>query len=312
MLDKTSIAERYKHRWKGILPSFGLPAERLKAKHGSCPFCGGRDRFRFTDFRGHGDFICNQCGSGDGVDFVMRMTGLSCREALTRIEEVAGTASGEKPRLGKQAIDMRSELNRLWRLAKPVSVGDHVAKYLQSRLGTMSVFPRCLRAAERVTYWDGKTRSYHPAMIAMVTGPDGKPANIHRTYLTGGGRKADVESPRKMMSGQLPKGSAVRLAEAPGERLGIAEGIETALAASIIFKIPCWSAINSTMLAAWLPPDGVRSVMIFGDNDRKLGGQAAAYALAHRLACNEKNPITVEVKIPTVLGEDWDDVLGGL
>ena len=45
--------------------------------------------------------------------------------------------------------------------------------------------------------------------------------------------------------------------------LGIAEGIETALAASYRFGVPVWSAI----LESWEPPTGVKRMIVFGDND---------------------------------------------
>ena len=67
--------------------------------------------------------------------------------------------------------------------------------------------------------------------------------------------------------------------------LGIAEGPETALSASILFNVPCWSAINLNGLAAWIAPEGVGEVVILGDNDVKYDGQTAAFSLAHRLAC---------------------------
>lgn len=59
----------------------------------------------------------------------------------------------------------------------------------------------------------------------------------------------------------------------------------------------------------WRCQAGVHSVTIFGDCDRKYGGQAAIFTLAHRLACNEKVPIEVTVEIPKVPGSDWADVL---
>jgi putative DNA primase/helicase len=97
----------------------------------------------------------------------------------------------------------------------------------------------------------------------------------------------------------------VRLAE-HGATLGIAEGIETALSATALFGIPCWSAINANGLAKWSPPTGVEEVVIFGDNDPKFGGQAAAFSLAHRLAC--RGP-AIRVEIPPTVGDDWNDVL---
>ena len=94
--------------------------------------------------------------------------------------------------------------------------------------------------------------SWHPGMVAMVTGPDGKPGTLHRTYLSLNGRKADIKQPRLLMPGPFPKGGAIRLA--PHERtLGIAEGIETAFAASALFGVPCWAAGNDSGLSGWDP-----------------------------------------------------------
>jgi putative DNA primase/helicase len=139
-------------------------------------------------------------------------------------------------------------------------------------------------------------------MIALVRGADGTPANIHRTFLTPEGAKADIN--RAMMPGEVPEGSAVRLAPV-APVMGIAEGIETALAASARFAMPVWSAINSVGLAKWRPPAGVERVIVFGDNDPKYGGQAAAYALAHKIATRDK--LAVEVQIPNIVGRDWAD-----
>ena len=142
-------------------------------------------------------------------------------------------------------------------------------------------------------------------MLAALIDVNGKAVNVHRTYLTEDGRKADVDEVRKVMPGGLPAGAAIRLAPY-GSKLGIAEGIETALAASALFGVPCWSAVNSTGLEKWLAPAGVTEVVIYGDNDPKFGGQAAAYSLAHRLACAG---LAATVHIPPTVGDDWNDVL---
>ena len=114
-----------------------------------------------------------------------------------------------------------------------------------------------------------------------------------------------MTSPRKLMPGELPDGSAVRLSEFNGGIIGIAEGIETALSASALYQIPVWAAINAGNLAKWIPPEGTEEVAIFGDNDPKFAGQAAAYALARRLA-SKNTPVTVH--IPPMPGTDWADV----
>ena len=77
------------------------------------------------------------------------------------------------------------------------------------------------------------------------------------------------------------------------------------MAASALYEMPVWSAINATLLKKWWPPDGCYDVVVFADNDVKHGGQAAAYELAHRLSIKG---IDVQVKVPEVPGTDYANV----
>src|SRR3546814_9158455 len=115
---------------------------------------------------------------------------------------------------------------------------------------------------------------------ALVTGV--QTCALPISYLQNG-QKADISSPRRMMPGGFPIGSYVELSP-PAEEMGVAEGIETALAVTRDFGIPCWSTISADGLKAFTPPAIVKRLRIFGDNDPKYGGQAAAYALAHRMS----------------------------
>lgn len=194
-------------------------------------------------------------------------------------------------------------LRRVWSECEAVEKGDPVWKYLHRRLG-LELIPACLRYHPALAYrHDDGDISHHPAMIAAVTFPDGKPATLHRTYLTLDGRKADVSAPKKLMPGKPLQMASIKLGGYSGV-LGIAEGIETALAASMRFGVPVWSCISSGLMEAWKQPDDVRKVIVFGDNDPKFAGQAAAYRIAHKLACAG---ISVEVRIPETTGKDWAD-----
>ena len=101
----------------------------------------------------------------------------------------------------------------------------------------------------------------------------------------------------------MPAGSAVRLSAHSGT-LGIAEGIETALCAAKRFGVPVWSATCLNVLEKWTPPEGVKKVWIFGDNDTHGGGQIAAWRLYERLL---KSGIEALVRIPDLPGTDWAD-----
>jgi hypothetical protein len=112
-------------------------------------------------------------------------------------------------------------------------------------------------------------------MIAAVQAPGRQTTAIHRTYLRLDGQgKAGVNDP-KMALGPLGEG-AVRLAKA-GPVLGIAEGIETGLAAMQLFEIPVWCALGSRLHRIALP-DVVTKVIVLADSG-DAGMEAADKAI---------------------------------
>lgn len=293
-----------KNKWRGILMNFGIDEKHLVNRHGPCPICGGVDRFRWDNKGGDGTFICGQCGSGSGADLAMLYTGKTFKEISDEIDAIVGNIREEAPRRELSEQTIRDILRDTWKQTQEVQPGDLVHKYLATRKVDELIYPKALRFAPSLRDGDGGVR---PCMVAMV-GLHGqeKFVSMHRTFLRpDGSGKADMPSPRKAMPGELPDGACVMLSEYTGGALGIAEGIETALSASAIFQMPVWSALNSSMLARWVPPAGCEEVAIFGDNDAKFGGQSAAYQLAHKLACKG---VTATVHIPLLAGEDWADV----
>ena len=75
--------------WPDILSRLGIEIPK-NGKHGPCPACGGRDRFRFDDKEGRGTWICNQCGAGDGLALVAKVTGKSLIKAAELISPLVG------------------------------------------------------------------------------------------------------------------------------------------------------------------------------------------------------------------------------
>ena len=303
-------ADRAVGQWRGILSAIGLSSRALANKHGPCPMCGGKDRFRFDDKNGRGTWICSQCGAGDGVSLVMAFLGLPFKDAVQRIDAHIGEAVSYTPKGLPVATDdtKRQEIQSLWARSVAITPDDHAGRYLRDRCGLDAV-PSTLRFVPDERYAEtGRRPSFHPAMVAKVDPSDeaaaaGERAAIHRTYLSPMGGKAEVGSPRKML-GTMPTGAAVRLAPAR-DVLGIAEGIETALSASALFNVPCWAALTAGLLETWWPPVGVRTVFVFGDNDASFTGQAAAFKLAQRLKAKGMDTI---VEIAPVVGRDWNDV----
>lgn len=300
------VSEMARGKWKGILGQLGVDDIFLKNIHGPCPMCGGEDRYRFDNKEGRGTFYCNACGAGDGWDLIKGIKGWNFIEAKKAVMDVLGIVEPDRTKPPRTEKENRQTMSKVLQGCTEVRQGDVVWTYLKSRGLERAVFPKTLRTS--TSCWFERDLSL-PAMVAIVHDDMGEPVNLHRTYLKADGSgKANVLEPKRVMPGSLPDGSAVRLFPAK-EVMGIAEGIETALAAARLFKVPVWAALNSKLLENWVPPSGAQKVLIFGDNDQKYGGQAAAFRLAHRLSVR-RDPVQCEVMIPTTAGEDWADVLG--
>jgi putative DNA primase/helicase len=163
---------------------------------------------------------------------------------------------------------------------------------------------KCVRQARRV--WHPFDNVHYPfAMVAKVVS-DNRAINLHITYLDDEGVRIETKKPKLVMAGKLPPGCAIPLTPV-AEHLGIAEGIETALACQILTGVPTWAAVNATVLSQWSPPEGVKKVTVFGDNDMSYTGQAKAYCLANRLVVRDKLSVTVE--LPEADGADWADIV---
>src|SRR5690606_3356581 len=113
----------------------------------------------------------------------------------------------------------------LWSLGKPVTTQDTAGRYLNSR-GLILPNGGNLRFVSNG--YDGEG-GVHPMMAALVADPDGRPVQLHRTFLRPDGQgKALATAARRFMKGEVLAGAAVRLYGHEQGPLGIAEGIETA------------------------------------------------------------------------------------
>jgi putative DNA primase/helicase len=300
-MSEVRLADRARGRWRAILPGLGMPITFLSGKNGPCPMCGGRDRWRWINRDGSGDWWCNACGHGNGVELAKRWLKLDFAQMAKRIEALLGEAPMDKEKPRNIAWE-RSQMQEVWQSARLIEPGDPADRYLVGRgLMCETFWPACLRYSESCPY-DERTRM--PALVAKVVGPDGKPVNVHRTFLTSEGKKAARIPAKKLMRGTCPPGSAIRLGPLEAT-LGVAEGIETALAAHQKFGFPVWSVISSVGMERFQIPKQVMCLMVFADNDLSYTGQAAAYALAKRASLQTK--IEVLVKIPPEPGMDWND-----
>jgi putative DNA primase/helicase len=308
-----NTVDRARGRWREILPLLGISPTHLVNRHGPCPLCGGRDRFRFDDRDGSGSYYCNQCGPGSGLLLLRKKNGWNYKEACDRVDELIGKdAPAPKPQATPRkdgTARRRAELERTIAEATDRSI---VERYLRGR--GLSVFPGVLRGHRQLAYFDDDKRlvGRFPAMVAPVLGPDGTLKSAHRTYITDKVEKGK----RKKLAARVDgiHGAAVRLfdlgdaGDAHGPVLGIAEGIETSIAAYELFGVPTWATISTSIMLGFNPPAGLGRLVIFGDCDANHAGQAAAFTLANRLARDRKE-IAVEVLIPPMPDTDWLDEL---
>ena len=149
---------------------------------------------------------------------------------------------------------------------------------------------------------DFDTKRGWSGLVALVRDGAGEPTGgIHRTYLLDDG--SAKAPPGKKMLGPVAGGS-VQLAAFPTDgRIGVAEGIETALSAQAIFGVPTMAALSADGLRRWRWPDGTTHVTIFADAG--LAGMQAAATLADQL-----NLANIPSRIVAPLhGDDFNDDL---
>jgi putative DNA primase/helicase len=292
-------------KWMNVLTALGVSSKYLSGKHTPCPICAGKDRFRFDDKDGRGTFICSNCGAGDGFNFVSKYFRVDLANAKEKVVSVLPNIKpDEKVKVKADPEKIRRNAISFWRSTKVVSAYTPVGKYLMRRCGLFMPFDVIREGYGVIHPEDHKP---YNVMASKISAPSGEGISIHQTYVTIDGQKAPVENSKRMLAGSLPAGSAIRLGE-PSERMGVAEGIETAISASLVANMPVWSCISAPILKGFEPPEICKSLTIFADNDKNFVGQAAAYELARRISMSYK--IHVEVRVPEIVG-DWNDVLMG-
>jgi len=294
----TGARDIAKGRWKEILPALGVDAQFLQNRHGPCPICGGADRFRWDDQNSEGGFICSQCGGGDGFRLAGRVTGQTFKQLADKVEEMLGHSNDYRGPVGDiEELRQREKMKTVWEASGSPRIGGPVDGYLEARVG-------CLWPSQAIR--EG-IYGQHSVMVCKIVDHAGERAvNLHLTMLTDDGQKANLDVAKRVMKGKLPDGCAIRLGPEKAV-MGVAEGIETAISAAIMFDMPVWACINGTLLSKWIPPAKAEQITVFGDNDANYTGQSKAYHLANRLEVQYKRRVVVA--IPPLQGDDWNDHL---
>jgi len=268
----------------------GRPAQ----KEGSCilhldgPYAGWGFDFATGERAGPVDLIYHATGMRDArlFDEAARLAHME-RDLVARPRPVAPA----RP-------DHSLEIRRIRDDCQPLS-GSVAETYLHSRGLSDPSSPDFLFHADLTDY---ESRRGWPGMVAIPRLADGSPVGgIHRTFLLEDG--SDKAPAGKKMLGTVAD-AAVRLFPLPEDgHIGVAEGIETALAAHAIFGTPVWAALSADGLARFKWPEGTRRVSIYADAGD--AGRQAAATLSDRL-----NMVDIPNRIITPLnGDDFNDDL---
>jgi DNA primase len=284
-----------------------VPLKRLgRELVGLCPFHKEKSP-SFAIVADKGFYHCHGCGAhGTAIDFVMRTRNLDFAEA---VEFLLGVPA-QRPKAdraphpgchpGNIRFDDIAKARSIW--AEATTDYHYVKTYLYSRYLRVAI-PPTIR--EHPALWCPDRRDKLPALIAAFQGSSGRVTAVQRIWLepeyieAGDPKGARLKDAKKMAKGVLGDG-AMRLAK-PGPIMGLAEGLETALAAGRLYSTPTWALggvsrlgypahltepkdgskprrVDSRPPSVWVP-DEVRHLFIFGDGN-EVGRQVAEFAAA--------------------------------
>lgn len=194
--------------------------------------------------------------------------------------------------------DTREMAQRIWDASEPLldeATASKAHDYLRSRglaLASLNVeWPDCLRFG-RLPY--PKKPGLHPALVCRVDDMSGDLCAVWRIFLRSDARKLDVENPKLGLG--PAGGGAVRIGGI-GPKIGLAEGLESALGAWNLIgrKYPVWAALSTSGLIGIELPLGVEHVVIFPDGDASMRKKDGEYVPA--VPAGRKAALTLRARL---------------
>jgi putative DNA primase/helicase len=277
--------------WPQLLPALGISV-LAGGRHGACPACGGKDRFRFDNQDGRGTWLCNQCGAGDGLNLVEKALSISAKEAAMKVAGMLGTLPESAPVMHDEAADKsRAQADAAARaqalIAAAVSRTDNAYLSAKGLHGTQALtLGEALRCGG-VSFAAGD-------VLIPLTGEDGTAINVQ--LISAAGDK------RTLPGGQV-KGTYWLAGEPDGKTLWLTEGYATGLTLHRLTGQAVYVALSANNLPALAKrlresyPGAL--MLIAADRDDNGTGQLKAEEAAK--ACGGKTAL------PPVMG-DWNDV----
>lgn len=246
-----------------------------------CPGPGHsrRDRSLSVTFNGDGSFTTNSFAGDDFRD---------CRDHVKTIlgmtdEKPVVVAASPAPIYSGSSAARIAAMGRLWAQCVPIE-GTLAEQYL----------------IRRGLSYDGDAWRFRPAsraLIAIITDAiTGDPIGWHETLLDADGNKI-----KRLMHGRATGGVVRLYSFGQSHELGIAEGIETALAAG--FR-PIWACLSASIMKGFPVLPDVDHLVVFADHD-KSGVEAANAAGARWHEAGRHVTLTM----PEKSGVDFADLV---
>ncbi|MBF3237160.1 DUF927 domain-containing protein [Aeromonas veronii] len=289
--------------WPDLLAAVGIDTPH-RGKHGPCPACGGKDRFRLDDKGGRGTWICSQCGNGDGLDLVCRVTNKTLKEAAELIAPLVGLSAGgldpvERERIHQQQQARaeqerkQEEQQRQKAASRAAAIAGDVAQGVSPYLTAKGLeWPQATINSTLIR--EGGENYPAGSLVIPLTNEAGELVNVQLIRADG--------TKRYLAGGQ--KAGAFHRIEG-GELVAVVEGCATglsvhlAIGATVYCAMDCGNLAAVAQIASRQHPKA--RILLCGDNDEHTQGNPGKTKAEQAAAA-----IGGLVALPPIAG-DWND-----
>ncbi|MFQ1789637.1 DUF927 domain-containing protein [Aeromonas veronii] len=302
----SDVAAAATGHWPDLLAAVGIDTPH-RGKHGPCPTCGGKDRFRLDDKGGRGTWICNQCGAGDGLTLVGLATGKTIKEAADLIAPLVGLSAGglntdererihqqQQTRAGQERQQVELRRHKAARRAAAImqdSEQAHAPYLARKNLGV------CLCAVNRILIRDAGENFPPASLIVPLYNEANELVNVQLIREDG--------TKRYLAGGQ--KAEAYHRIDG-GDRIAVVEGYATGLSvhlatgATVYCAMDAGNLVNVAKIARCQHPTA--EIIVCGDHDLDEAGQRNE--ITQRQTEGAAIAVEAVVALPPIPG-DWND-----
>ena len=279
-----------------IVEAHGNLTETNTYFYGSCPGCGGIDRF--TVRKSDAIINCRGCqpGRANPKAFQKIIQNLPLGQRPLVSTQTARKSLNYPAGSGAPSID---KAKYLFNKGQPITATP-AQDYLVSR--GISLSTPSLRYLFNAIHGDFKQRL--PALVVRFDHTiSGELTAVQKIFFT-----IDDKQKRKRCTGSPKHCGALVSGSRTNDTIVVTEGLEDALSIAQVVQdkmnIAIWATGGDKGLQDFVPPQTARNILVAADNDQ--AGIVAAKSLASRV---HNLGLFTKIVAPTQLGADWNDLL---